>query len=62
MRLLGWVVLLFGVASIVVHFMNVDTGLFNWISNWGDGPAWGIRGGTTVFGLAMAFSGKKKPK
>jgi hypothetical protein len=60
MRLLGWLFLLFGIAACVVHFMAVDNPVFNWTNNWGEGAAWGIRGGSTLLGLAMAFTGKKK--
>lgn len=62
MRLLGVVFLLFGIAATVCHFMAVDTGLLNWVNNWGEGAAWGIRGGAIVLGLLMAAKGKKKQK
>lgn len=60
MRILGLLLLLFGVATLVVHFMNLQVDQLAWIGNWGEGAAWGIRGGAVVLGLILLASGKKK--
>jgi len=60
MRQLGLVLLLLGLASIVVHFLNMDLRVLHWMDTWGEGPAWGFRAGVVVLGLLMVMVGKPK--
>ena len=62
MRVLGLLLLLFGVATLVLYFLDQPFAAFDWINNWGDNVAWGIRIGATVLGLVLMMSGKKKDK
>jgi hypothetical protein len=61
MRILGLLLFLFGVATLVVYFMEMQVDQLAWIGNWGEGAAWGIRGGTTLLGLILLTRGGKKP-
>ncbi len=60
MRLLGFLLLVFGIGSFVVHFMNMESAIFTWIGTWGENPAWAIRAAFVVLGLLLLFSGKPK--
>lgn len=62
MRSLGFLLLLLGIGSVVVHFMEREMALLQWIDKWGEGPAWGIRGGCIALGLVLLLAGKKKPQ
>lgn len=60
MRLLGLLLFLFGVATLVVYFMEMKVDQMTWIGNWGDNVAWAIRGGSTLLGLILLLAGGKK--
>lgn len=60
MRQLGVLLLILGIGSCVVYFMNMEMRLLMWINNWGENVAWGIRGGCILLGALLAFAGKKK--
>lgn len=60
MRSLGFLLLVLGVGSSVVHFMDMEMRLLQWIDTWGEGAAWGIRGGLAVLGLLLIKFGKPK--
>ncbi|MEZ5967066.1 MAG: hypothetical protein R3F56_24730 [Planctomycetota bacterium] len=60
MKGLGTLLLLFGIGSIVLHFMDREFRVLAWIDNWGDNVAWGIRGGLILLGLVLLIAGKKK--
>jgi hypothetical protein len=62
MRLLGLLLLLFGLTTIVLHFTNTSVEWLAWMGNWGDNAAWGIRIGAVVLGLILMSLGKKDPK
>lgn len=62
MRSLGFLLLVLGVGSIVVQFMDMEMRLLAWINTWGEGVAWGIRGGLVVLGLILLKAGKSKAK
>ena len=60
MRQLGFLLLLLGLASAVVYFMNMEMKVLRWIDNWGDGVAWGIRGGLVALGGLLVVATKPK--
>lgn len=57
MRLLGLLLFLFGVATLLVFFLEAKVDQLAWVGNWGEGAAWGIRGGATVLGLILLTRG-----
>ena len=59
MRLLGFLLLLFGLATLVLHFTKTEVEWLAWMGNWGDNAAWGIRIGAIVLGLILLSAGKK---
>jgi hypothetical protein len=60
MRTLGFLLLVLGIGSSVVTFMDMEMRLLGWINNWGEEVAWGIRGGCVLLGLVLIAAGKKK--
>jgi hypothetical protein len=62
MKILGLLLLLFGVGTLAIHFLEQPVEALAWIGNWGEGVAWGIRIGTTVLGLILLMGGKKDGK
>lgn len=60
MRQFALLLLLLGIGSCVVHFMNMEMKLLRWIDTWGEGVAWGIRGGLIALGLLLMMAGGKK--
>jgi hypothetical protein len=60
MRLLGLLLLVFGVGTTVLYFMETSVSWLDWVGNWGPEVAWGIRGGSAVLGLVLMAAGKKK--
>ncbi|MCA8975093.1 MAG: hypothetical protein KDC98_10245 [Planctomycetes bacterium] len=62
MRSFGLLLVALAIGSTVVHFMNMEMKLLMWIDTWGEGAAWGIRGGLLVLGLLLAKAGGSKPK
>lgn len=60
MKLLGLLLLLFGVGTLAVHFLDQPVSWLDWIGKWGDGAAWGIRIGSVVLGLLLMKMGGKK--
>lgn len=60
MRQLGLLLLILGIGSCVVHFMEMEMRLLRWIDTWGEEAAWGIRAGFIVLGLLLMTAGKKK--
>jgi len=60
MRLLGLLLLVFGIGSIVVHLLKMEMSWLNWIGTWGENAAWGIRGGFVALGLILLLAGKPK--
>jgi len=60
MRALGFLVLLFGIALLVIHFLEQDVSFLSWVNNWGEDGRWMITGGAVVLGLLLIVLGKKK--
>ncbi len=57
MRLLGTLLLLFGIATIVLYFLETRVEFLDWMGNWGPEAAWGIRIGAVVLGLLLMRMG-----
>ncbi|MDO7884830.1 hypothetical protein [Hymenobacter cheonanensis] len=55
MRELGLAMLLVGLVSLALPFINPNVHyiFLTWIDTWGPGVAWGIRGGITLVGLFL---------
>ncbi|MBX3462487.1 MAG: hypothetical protein KF830_04910 [Planctomycetes bacterium] len=60
MRLLGLLLFLFGAATLVLHFVEPGVEQLRWVDSWGEGVAWGIRGGSTGLGLLLLLTGRGK--
>jgi hypothetical protein len=59
MRALGLLLLVFGIATTVLYFLEINVEFLNWMGNWGHNVAWGIRGGAIVLGLLLMSMGGK---
>ena len=55
MRELGLFMLLVGLVSLALPFLNpnLHSIFLTWIDNWGPTVAWAIRGGITAVGLVL---------
>ena len=60
MQKLGGYLFLFGLGSIVLHFMNMEFTLLSWVDNWGTGAGNGIRIAMIVVGAIVWFLGKQQ--
>ncbi len=60
MKQLGGLLVLFGIGSIVLNYMNYEFIVMMWIDNWGTNIGWGIRIATIVVGAILFFVGKPK--
>jgi len=59
MNSIGLYMALAGVASVVLHFMNMNLRLLMWIDMWGPTVGWAIRIGLIVVGGALMFLGAR---
>lgn len=62
MKLIGFVLLIVGLLTLAAHFLHWQHATVDWVGNWGEGAAWGIRGGATVLGLLLLSAGGKGKK
>jgi len=62
MRMLGFYLLLIGLLSIALHFLNMNFIFLNWIDHWGTHTGWMIRGGITFLGVILWAIGKSMKK
>jgi hypothetical protein len=60
MKLIGGLLLLFGVGSMVLYFLGMEFTLMQWIDNWGSETGWAIRIGMAVVGAVLFFIGSKR--
>ncbi len=56
---IGGLMFFFGLASIVLYFLNYQLTLLMWIDMWGEAVAWAIRIGLLVVGAALWLIDKK---
>jgi len=54
---LGGLIALFGIISIVLHFLGYNLKILFWIDMWGSGTGWAIRIGLVVVGAALFLVG-----
>ncbi|MEP6792860.1 MAG: hypothetical protein ABJB16_00925 [Saprospiraceae bacterium] len=62
MRTLGVILLVAGILSSVLYFLQMNFMFLNWINTWGPDKAWMIRGGIIVLGIIFFFMGKPSDK
>lgn len=63
MRFLGLLLILFGIALLVIHFFEMNVPAMDWVNNWGEDVAWGVRFAPILFGFVLtAMGGKGKDK
>jgi hypothetical protein len=55
MKFLGLFLLIAGLVSIILGFLEYNSLLLNWVDNWGDTAGWGIRLGMTALGGILYF-------
>jgi hypothetical protein len=58
MRFFGVFIMVVGLLSAAVYFLDINFMFLNWINNWGPGVAWAIRGVIVLIGLIMYIAGK----
>jgi len=57
MNSIGLYMAIAGIASVVLHFMNMNLRLLMWIDMWGPTVGWAIRIGLIVVGGALFLLG-----
>jgi hypothetical protein len=62
MKSIGGLMLLLGLGSFVLHYMEMEFKLLMWVDNWGPETGLGIRIGLIVVGGALWLLGNKREK
>lgn len=62
MKSAGYLLLFFGVGTIVLNLFGYEFNVLMWIDNWGEGVGWAIRGVMIVAGGILFFLGWKAEK
>ncbi len=62
MKSIGGLMLLLGLGSFVLHFMDMEFKLLSWVDNWGADVGVGIRVALIVVGGILWFLGNKREK
>jgi hypothetical protein len=62
MQGIGGFLVLLGAGSFVLHYMNMEFRLLNWVDHWGTGVGTGIRIGMIVLGAILWFLGRQEGK
>ncbi|TKR30075.1 hypothetical protein FCE95_07985 [Luteimonas gilva] len=62
MKSIGGLMLLLGLGSFVLHFMNMEFKLLSWVDHWGADVGVGIRIALVVVGGILWFLGNKREK
>ena len=57
-RIIGIILLVVGLASAILFFMDKTFVALDWINNWGKQVGWGIRGFMIVLGVLLYVVGK----
>ncbi len=60
MRNIGLYIAIFGIASIVLSFMDMNLKILKWVDNWGETTGWIIRIGLVVVGGIIALIGHSR--
>lgn len=60
MRTFGIYIIVIGLLSIVLHFLNMNFIFLNWIDQWGPEKGWIIRGGITLLGGLLWLIGRRR--
>lgn len=58
MRFLGVILIVVGLLSAGVSFLDMNFIFLTWINQWGENVGWIIRGGMVFLGLILYFAGK----
>jgi len=58
MRKIGLYIAIFGLASIILPYFNLQLRILTWVDNWGETVSWGIKIGLIVLGAVLFFLGK----
>lgn len=60
MRNIGLYIAIFGIASIVLSFMDMNLKILMWVDNWGETTGWIIRIGLVLVGGIIALIGHSR--
>ena len=58
MRKFGIYFAIFGVASIILPYFNLQLKILMWVDEWGETVSWAIKIGLIVIGAVLFFLGK----
>jgi hypothetical protein len=60
MRSLGFLLIILGVGSFILHSMDMEFRLLQWVDNWGTDTGNIIRVGAALVGAALVFFSMRK--
>lgn len=60
MRSLGFLLIILGVGSFILHSMDMEFRLLQWVDNWGVDNGNIIRGGAALVGAILVFLSMRK--
>ena len=60
MKSIGSLLFLFGIAAIILGFMNRVPAVLEWIYGWGETTAWAIKIGFVALGAVLYLVGNKQ--
>lgn len=60
MKLIGSLLLIFGIAAIIYGFLDRVPTILEWIYQWGEGPSWAIKVGFVVLGAILLIMASRK--
>jgi hypothetical protein len=60
LKSIGSLFVIFGLAAIVMGFMNKVPTVLEWVYKWGEGTAWAIKIGIVVVGAVLYVMGNKQ--
>ena len=60
MKRIGRFLLIFGIGSVVLYFLNMQFIILAWVDMWGPEVGWAIKIGMIVVGAALWFLGNKQ--
>lgn len=60
MKRIGRFLLIFGIGSVVLYFLNMQFIILAWVDMWGPEVGWAIKVGMIVVGAVLWFLGNKQ--
>ncbi|HSI82709.1 MAG: hypothetical protein ACAI35_16300 [Candidatus Methylacidiphilales bacterium] len=60
MKQFGIYLLIFGIGSVLLHFIGLEFRLLMWIETWGEEVGWAIRAAMVILGVILFVVGQSQ--